>query len=472
MFFPARRLLAAGLLCLFLLAQLSPHFVATARAFSVGDERKIGEKLLSMVRTEFTLLDDPDITQYIEARGRGILQKLGPQYFDYHFFVINNQEFNAFAAPSGLLFFHSGLIEVMRNEDELFAVLAHEVAHVTSRHVADRIAKNTKASLSTMALVIAGMALGAGPLSEALITGGMAAGASMSLAFSRENEEEADRLAYKWMVEDGRDPQAMVDMMRTMYRLGQYRRGSVPPYLLSHPAPEARMGYIQDTLLIGQERKVVNKDDFPFQRFKRRVLVLSKDPAVLEPVYARKANDPSLAEEERLLARYGLFLVYRATARFALAETEIMQVIRHRPRDPLLLADLGILQFDRGDYAEAEQSFRQALALDAKCGYASYYLARTWQQTGNRKRALDLYQELLEVLPDYSELYYHLGTLYAEFGNRSAGYYYLGMHHWYEGDAKTARYHLERAVDNGEAEDSFSRRAEEAIAKIDELEKL
>jgi predicted Zn-dependent protease len=121
--------------------------------------------------------------------GAKTLAVAGSQFFDYHFFVISNKELNAFAAPSGLIFFHSGLIETLESEEELVGVVAHEIGHVVSRHLADRISKNTKVSAAAMLGVLVGIAIGAGPLSEAIITGSAAAAHSAALSFSRLDEE-------------------------------------------------------------------------------------------------------------------------------------------------------------------------------------------------------------------------------------------------------------------------------------------
>ncbi|MFH1021320.1 MAG: M48 family metallopeptidase [Pseudomonadota bacterium] len=226
-----------------------------AQAFSIGEEREVGEKLLSIIRKEFTLLDDPDLTEYVTNLGQQTLQLAGPQFFDYHFFIIDNKEFNAFAAPSGLIFFHSGLIDLCDTEGELVSVLSHEIGHAASRHIADRISKSGKLNAATTALMLAGLLLGQGALSQALVTGSMAGGLTANLKFSREDEEEADRLSYKWMQEQNRDPADMVNMLKKMRRVSRYHRKQVPTYLLTHPEPENRIGYIEDIILQDQQKK-------------------------------------------------------------------------------------------------------------------------------------------------------------------------------------------------------------------------
>ena len=138
------------------LGTLAP--VQPAAAFTIGEEREVGEKLLYTVRSAFDLVDDPDVTQYINNLGREALKVTGIQYFDYRFFVINDNEFNAFAAPSGLIFFYAGLISMMNSEDELVSVMAHEIGHISKRHLASRMEKGKIVGIASI-----GMALGHAP---------------------------------------------------------------------------------------------------------------------------------------------------------------------------------------------------------------------------------------------------------------------------------------------------------------------
>ena len=156
-----------------------------ALALTIGDERKIGEQLLFSIRKELPILEDPDISQYINTLGRSVLEIVGPQHFEYRFFVVKSPQFNAFAAPAGLVFFFTGLIETMRYEDELLSVLAHEIGHVASRHIAQRMDKSTKVSAISLLLGVAGLALGVPGLSQGLLMGSMAGGQAINLQYSR-----------------------------------------------------------------------------------------------------------------------------------------------------------------------------------------------------------------------------------------------------------------------------------------------
>jgi len=443
-----------------------------AHALTISEERELGEKLLSIVRTEFDLLDEPDLTQYITRIGREILKETGSSYFDYHFFVVKDKEINAFAAPSGLIFFNAGLIEAMSNENELVSVMAHEAGHIVSRHYANRLKKSTTTSIATAALILAGIAMGGGAVSEALITGAMATNATLGLKFSRIDEEEADRLAYKWMKAQGRDPADMVDMLRTLRKINLYRSTNIPPYLLTHPEPHTRMGYVQDLLLYSNNGDYRNIDEFEFKRFQYRILSQSKDPQTLIPLFKNNIAAADTDKTGGVMEYYGLALALRAAADYDAAEKALHTVIDHYPDKSILKTDLGVIFFESGRYSEALKIFNQAWATDRDCNYTTYYLARTLEQTGSLDRAIQLYDELLAVQPDYADLYYRLGKIWAAKGNKGVGYYYLGVYHWYEGDAQSAKWNLYQAQKDLATGDPFHAKAQAMLAKIERLESI
>ena len=441
-----------------------------AFAFSVGEEREVGEQLLTLVRREFKLIDEPDVIQYINELGQETLAVAGSQYFDYHFFVISNKELNAFAAPSGLIFFHSGLIESLDSEGELVGVMAHEIGHVVSRHLAGRVNKSAKINAATMLGVLLGIALGAGPLSEAIIAGSAAAGQSAVLSFSRLDEEEADRLAFKWMQEQNRDPGAMVEMLHEIHTVNRYRMGYVPPYLLTHPGPDVRMSYIQDLILFSDKKSYEQKDEFRFQRFKSRVTALSKDPMQLISYYqnATAAMEPDT--RETAMAHYILSQAYLAAADYTNAERSLRKTMAFYPDKQILNADLGVIFLKAGRSDEALTLLQEARRTERKNGYASFYLAMVYEKIGKLQEAADLYEELLVVMPDYVKLYYQLANLKAQMKNQGEGFYYYGYYYWYVADLMSAKYHFAKSVALLPQESQKKALAENMLRKIARFE--
>ncbi|MBU0481943.1 MAG: M48 family metalloprotease [Proteobacteria bacterium] len=426
--------------------------------------------MMSEVRKAFKLVDEPDVVQYISELGREVLKVAGPQFFDYQFFVIDDKEFNAFAAPSGLIFMHSGLIDHMDNEDELVGVLAHECAHVANRHIADRIDKATKVNIGTVALVLAGIAMGGGPMSEAVIAGGLATGASMNLKFSRANEEEADRMAFTWMTAMGRDPWAMLSMLSKMRRISILKMGKVPPYLLTHPDPAMRMGYVQDLLsssgIIETDR---GRKDFSFHRIRYRILSTIKSPAEIMPrlrQQIRQGKDPSF------MAHYGLALGSLEEGNFSSAEKYLQEVIDHYPDKPVLLADLAVIFSRQGNHAKALSLLEEARKADRDDAFTGYHLARTLEQEGKIDRAIELYEELLRRIPAFGRLHYHLSQNYATRGLLGKSHYHTGVLSFLEGNTENAKYHLNEAIKKLPADDPLKVKAREMLGNVEKLEKL
>ncbi|MGV1099190.1 beta-barrel assembly-enhancing protease [Thiovibrio sp. JS02] len=468
-----RRFVAGATFAAFLFGTLQPlpFPPSAACAFTVGEEREVGEKLLSIVRKEFNLIDDPDITEYVTLLGRQTLQLAGSQFFDYHFFVIDNKEFNAFAAPSGLIFFHSGLVDICTSEGELVSVLAHEIGHAASRHIADRISKSGKVNAGTTALMLAGLLLGGGALSQALITGSMAGGAMANLKFSRQDEEEADRLAYKWMKEQERDPQEMVNMLKKMRRVSRYHRNRVPTYLLTHPEPENRIGYIEDKILQDPRKSFPGHEEFAFQRFRYRVQTLSKDTQSILPILKNKAAEPDTLANDPMIF-YALSQAYLLNRDFRKAEDALAKVISRFPDKLILKTDLGRLKLESGETEEALQIF-QAVNKDAPYSiYNTFYLAKALQQAGQQAQAVQIYETLTDQLPAYPKLYYEIGRIRAALGNQALGHYNLGIYHFYQGAAPTARFHFDQALKGLPYSDPLYEKIMVMKEKMERLEKM
>jgi len=469
-----RRLTASLICAVFLLGNLplAGFSPPAAQAFSVGEEREVGEKLLSIVRKEFTLLDDPDLIEYVTALGQQTLKLAGPQFFDYHFFIIDNKEFNAFAAPSGLIFFHSGLIDLCDTEGELVSVLAHEIGHAASRHIADRISKSGKLNASTTALMLAGLLLGGGgALGQAVVTGSMAGGMTANLQFSREDEEEADRLAYKWMKEEKRDPAEMVSMLKKMRRVSRYHRKQVPTYLLTHPEPENRIGYIEDIILQDPQKKIQAQDEFAYQRFKYRVQSLTRDTQSILPILKNKAEEPGAIQNDPMVF-FGLSQAYLANRDFQKAEEALQKVIIRFPDKNILKTDLGRIKFEAGETKKALEIFQEVKKQAPTEAYNTYYLAKALQQAGEPAQAVLIYENLTESMPTYAKLYQEIGKIRAALGDKALGHYNLALYQYYEGSSRSARYHIAEALKMLTEKDPLFNKVKDLKSKIDRIDKM
>ncbi len=426
-------------------ALLQATTVSRSVALTVGEEREIGEQLLYQIRLAFPLLDDPDISQYINELGGEVLEVAGFQYFDYHFNIIESSQFNAFAAPSGLVFFYSGLIEKMDHEDELVSVLAHEIGHVVARHIAKGMDQGKKVTVVTTLLALASLALGVGALSQALLTGSMAAGQAANLYFSRQHEEEADLLAYGWMKKMGRHPHGQEEMLRTMRRISRYTMGNnVPQYLLTHPHPELRLDYVQ-ALVAYEANELIDlppTEDFAFLRMKYRLLSMVKEGKSLRNFIHNHLADSSLTDGERVMLHYGLSQLDRRENNYDSSRKLLQDVIAHYPEKSILLVDLGLVEMAAGHKERALGLIQSAYDRNRHDMWATFQLARIWLALGNSEKAEKYLKEVQGSMPNYSKVYYEIGKLKASQGETGTASYYLGKYNLYEGRLRIARQNL------------------------------
>lgn len=454
-----------------LILALSLSVVQPGYGFTIGEERQVGEKLLYTVRSSFEVLDEPDLIQYLNALGTEVIDVAGVQFFDYNFFVVNNNDFNAFAAPSGLIFFHSGLVEKMASENELVSVLAHEIGHIAKRHISSRISKQKKISVATMGMVLASIALGGGAATEALLAGSLAAGQSASLHFSRLDEEEADLLAYQWMKDMQRDPHGQVQMLQTMRRIARYRRDMVPQYLLTHPNPEARLNYVQ-TLVSSDEKELEKYDrgnDFAFLRFKYRVMTMTRDSSFLRKYFAAISNSKRATEFEKIMAGYGLAQLNRSENNFD-ESLELLQTVTDffGPKNNLRV-DRGIIELESGYVDKAYTTLAAAHNTDRSNAYAAFALARVCVEKGLLDRAESLYKSVMYKMPDMAKVYFELGRINSARGKGAATKFYLGKYHLLRGNLKLAQRNMEIALESSELDEGLEKNAKEAIALIKRL---
>ena len=466
---PVHRRLLALLCCLLTVA--GP---LSAQALTIGEERDIGEQLLYKVRTEFHLLDDPDITQYVNRLGHMVIAQAGPQFFDYRFYVVPSQEFNAFAAPSGLIFFFTGLLETMKSEDELLSVMAHEIGHVVSRHIASRSDKVGKVGAITMALAMASLLLGDPSLATGMFTGIQAAGQAVSLHFSREDEEEADRLSFGWLQALHRDPRAMEDMLRTMRRITRYRSEQIPPYLLTHPNPEARLDYVESLLDLqrgkvaaGYYRKI---DNFEFQRIKCRAMVLVDDPQQAR-AYFTNTLTTSQDSDEVAMATYGLALLEARELNFSKAMEYMDKVRVHFPNRALLDTDAGIIFLDSGKTDQAIELLASAASRNPEDMYAAFHLARAYDKAGKVAAAEPLYAKVMATLPEYPRVYFEMGRIKASQGQAGLSNFYLAKYYLYEGKLDLAKEYLRKTRHDATVATAVQEEADQILLRLERLEK-
>ncbi len=450
---------------------LTVSMVVSASALSIKKEREVGERLLFEVRKAFPLLDDPDLVQYINALGQQVLDVAGPQYFQYRYYLIDRPEFNAFAAPSGMIFFFSGLILKMSSEDELVAVLAHETAHVVKRHIAAGARTGAYTNAAAMGLAILGATIG-GSAGPALMTSALAAGQSVNLHYSREHEQEADLCAYEWMRKMGRDPVAELNMLKVMRRIARYRSQKLPQYLLTHPNPEARMAVIESFLdRDGAAEDSAGTDNFAFLRFKYRILAKVKDTALVRAYLQGLLMRTDTSKQQRAMAEFGLSQLAREEKDYATALSLIRKVRTVFPGKNVLAVDQGIIEADSGDTGQALKTLSVAVAEDGRNLYGCFALGKLLQRLGRYDDAEEYFARVQLYMPEYPQLFFEWGQLENARGNKALSMFYLAKFNLYEGKLKLAAEQLRQSMQEKKLPPEKKREAEELLAQIKRVKK-
>ncbi len=241
---------------------------------TVDQERDMGEDVVHEVRSQVRLVHDKVVRDYVADIGYEILDAAGPQPFDYNFYVVEDEQINAFALPGGHIFVHTGVILNARNVSELAGVIGHEIGHVERRHIARNYNKMRAGGIAQQILTTAGgLYAGQAGAAAGSVFGGMAV-ASVVNTFTREAEREADDFAVAYLPRAGYDPNGLPTFFQTMMNEG----GSRPPeFLSSHPSTESRLNDTRAAITaLDLPPGLRSNDGGKFEIIQRRVRLLTR----------------------------------------------------------------------------------------------------------------------------------------------------------------------------------------------------
>lgn len=301
---------------------------ASSAIVSPQQEYQLGRAWLAMLRSQVSQLNDPQLKDYVETSVYKLVETSQVNDRRLEFILINSPQLNAFAAPGGIVGVNGGLFLNAETEGEWIAVLAHELAHVSQRHFARGVEASQRMQIPMMAALLGGIivaAAGAGDAGIAAIASTQAAAIQEQLRFSREKEQEADRIGMLNLEKSGYDPRSMPNMFERLMR--QYRFDSKPPeFLLTHPVTESR---IADTRNRAEQFKPGGKEDSQtYQLIRARVQLFYED----SPGLAAKRFRAQLDENPKNdVARYGLAIAQIKGSQFNDARENLKQLLAKSP---------------------------------------------------------------------------------------------------------------------------------------------
>jgi predicted Zn-dependent protease len=437
---PSPNKILAAFLILFILSLPCPGLAGFGE-FTIKDEAELGKKFSRMIRSRFTLIDDPEVTGYIRYIVERIHEEMPPQPFPIKPNVIDNNSMNAFATVAGYMFVFSGLIMEVDHEAELAAVIAHELAHVSERHVAQNIEKAQWASLGSLLGVLAGVFVGSQSSegSEALVAGSLAGAQSALLKYSRENERQADQLGMSFLVDAGYNPRGMVsafDKIRKASRLAG--GGNIPSYLSTHPGVNERLGYLEDRVERMPER--YRDREFNDRRLYRVQTILRarySDPEIA----LRHFRSGWPASDLRWL---GTGIALSRLNRIEEAAQAFEKALNMAGDDSFFLREAGRFYYSYGDLHQAAKCLQKAVFLSPRDGLALFYYARVLMEQGENSRAESLLQRVLKELPEDPGVRRSLARVYARQDKMFAAHLQMGYSFLYSKKKSNLLFHLEK----------------------------
>ena len=436
----------AFLLCFVLIFIVNILVPKGALCITIQEEEEMSREVMKVIIKHYELINDPLIVNYINQMGQKIVSALPPQPFDYHFYVIKNDEYNAFATPAGHVFVNSGLLEAMENEEELAGILSHEIAHVVCRHISQKIERSQKIGIATLAGIAAGILLGVGgsmAAANALTIGSSAAGQSLELSYSREDEFQADQIGLICLTKAGYNGEGLLSMLKKLWSRRWFGPAQIPTYLTTHPATEERMANI-DTWLEQNKKIEAQIDDYNFSRAHDRLVAVYGDKSfALRKFKAEVKNHP-----EDPLAQYGYGLILARTGDRKNAIGHLKTALEKNAFDPYMLKDLGQIYFFDGQYQEALNVLESATSVSSNDPEVFFYLGRTQMELGRLHEAAVTFEELIAKKYNYPRAFYSLGETYGKLGRLDEAHYCLGIYYKKKNDFKNASFHLKRALKN------------------------
>lgn len=442
--------LISVILLLFMILFISPQTTKASffGEFTVKDEIKLGEEFNKMVQSRMPVVLDPQISGYVKKLVARIADQMPPQPFPIRSTVLRNNAMNAFAVPGGYIYIYTGLILNLKHESELAAVIGHELAHVSLRHVARRIEKMKLVNIASVLGTLAGMLIGmsggenAGNLGTALAMGSMGGAQSAYLSYTQDNEREADHLGMNYLIASGFNPEGMANSFKLMKQRQWYVSNSnIPTYLSTHPGLDTRIDYLKERYLrMPPEYFKRRDDDAEFHKIQTLIRARMTDPEV---ALAHYNNIPK--DKRTCLDHLGQGIILSRMKRNIEAEKAFAKAHDECPGDPLILREQGRFYFDIGEMDKAAPLLREAYLRNPTDAMALFFIARVDAARKNYKQAILTMRRVAEMVPHDQEIHYHLGRMLGESGDYFEAHIQLAYAALYGNNRKQAAFHLQKA---------------------------
>lgn len=420
---------------------------ASADSMTPQKEKELGERFHLKIAATGAIVDDPIANAYYKKITSRIMKGAGLKPDQYKFFILNSGGINAFAVPGGYIYMHTETINSLENEGQLASIVAHEVAHITSRHFARRLEAAKALSMAYLASMLLGVALASQggktgvALGQATMMGGGGATIQAMLANSRDDEAEADAKGRQYLTKAGYNARDMYGAFKIMSDKTYMVSPDIPTYLSTHPALTSRLATTFKDVATSEPAS----PDEAYGAFRDRVLALTGEPRRVQNVMGKRL---SLNKNDHS-ALHALGLSAALQQNLTNADKLMKQALSLAPNNKEYLSDLGDLALRRRKPEEAKEFYQKAGADNRQ---AILGLARASELMGDKSQAATLYDKAVNMGgSDYKEAFELAGRFFGGVGQPGKGHYYLGRYFASTGNLKDAIFHYKEVAKQPDA---------------------
>ena len=412
---------------------------------SKSEEARIGRAIMAQIRQAGGVVEDPLVTEYINEVGSRIAAQTNDGSQSFNFFVVDDSNINAFALPGGYIGVHSGLLQATRNESELAGVLAHEVAHVTQRHIARALHANQRQSILTTAImlgaILAGVATGDSDAATAGIAVAQGSAAQQQINFTRSNEYEADRIGIGAMSAAGFDPHGMGSFFEVMSRQSPADLNMrAPEFLRTHPVTTQRIAEARNRAREYPRVPTNDSTNYGIARARMRVASFETVEAAVRYFEARDY------EKQTDIEKYGRAVAYQRAGRHREANRIFEELLDQNQKVIAYHIGAGQTQLSLEQNDRGIATFERAVALFPRNVPLIIHYGEWLLQLDQAEKAHAILLDLMNNVPPTPEQVRLIARAASEAGDRAESLYYLSEYHLMTGNLVGGISFLQRAL--------------------------
>ncbi|MCH9674455.1 MAG: M48 family metalloprotease [Gammaproteobacteria bacterium] len=424
--------------------------------FNNQDERQLADAFLREIQRHLTLVKDPEIIRYVRRVGARLAASSEDSSQSFRFYAIAENTINAFAGPGGIIGVNTGLLLAARTESEFAAVVAHEIAHITQKHLARAIESADKFSLPALAGIFAALVLASqnAQAGQAALTGIVASQAQRSIDFTRSNEEEADRVGIDILARAGFDPRAVPEFFQELQRANRFYP-EPPEFLSTHPVTAKRVSDSQARAEQYPYRQYADSLEFLLVRAKLQAVA----PAQAQDAVRRFEKNLKAGQvRNRSAAKYGYSVALIRAKRFADAAKVLNELLREDPERINYLSALAHCQVELGNNEKAYRIYRDALRIYPNDLALTPAYAQALFNDNRPEEALRVLQRFKKYQEFTATHYELLARVHSRLGDPFSANVANAESHYLNGDLRSAIHALGTALrDRAPNEQAISR---------------